>query len=52
MGYREELQHFIDCVRGKEQPVVSMEETLWSMRTVFGIERALATRETVRLENA
>ena len=52
MGYREELQHFIDCVRGKEQPAVSMEETLWSMRTVFGIERALATRETVRLENA
>jgi len=52
MGYREELQHFIDCVRGKEQPLVTMEEALWSMRTVFGIEQALATRETVRFENA
>lgn len=37
-----ELTHFVDVVAGKEEPLVSGEEALASMRMVWDVQRALA----------
>lgn len=37
-----ELTHFVDAVAGREQPLVSGEEALASMRMVWDVQRALA----------
>ena len=47
MGYREELQHFSHCVRGIEQPLVSNQQMLLTMQTIFAIEEALATGSSI-----
>ena len=47
MGYAQELQHFVDIVAGKEQPVVSADEMFATMDAIFAIERALATGNSV-----
>ena len=58
MGYTEELQHFVNCVSGKETlstpevPVVSPEEMFATMKTIFAIEKSLATANAVSLEKS
>jgi predicted dehydrogenase/threonine dehydrogenase-like Zn-dependent dehydrogenase len=47
MGYREELQHFVNCVACKEEPLVTFTEALSTMETVFAIEQSLATGKPV-----
>ena len=50
MGYREELQHFVNCVAGKEEPLVAFAEALSTMETIFAIEQSLATGKPVVCE--
>ena len=50
MGYREELQHFVNCVADKEEPLVSFAEALSTMETIFAIEQSLATGKPVVCE--
>ena len=47
IGYTEELQHFVNCVSGKETLLVSPEEMFATMETIFAIERSLATANAV-----
>ena len=49
MGYNEELQHFIACLKGKELPAVSAQEMLCTMKTLFAIESSLATGNSVKI---
>jgi len=41
MGYREELQHFVDVFRGKVAPQVSLEDIFYSTQAVFCINYSL-----------
>jgi polar amino acid transport system substrate-binding protein len=50
MGYREELQHFVNCVANKEEPLVAFAEALSTMETIFAIEQSLATGKPVVCE--
>jgi polar amino acid transport system substrate-binding protein len=50
MGHREELQHFVNCVADKEEPLVSFAEALSTMETIFAIEQSLATGKPVVCE--
>ena len=58
MGYTEELQHFVNCVSGKETlstpevTVVSPDEMFATMKTIFAIEKSLATANAVSLEKS
>jgi predicted dehydrogenase len=52
MGYVEELKHFISCVAGKETLLVSPEEMFATMKTIFAIEKSLATANAVSLEKS
>ena len=47
MGYREELQHFVNCVVSKEEPLVAFAEALSTMETIFAIEQSLATGKSI-----
>ena len=50
IGYVEELKHFINCVAGKESPIVGTEEIFSTMETIFAIEQSLATANAVNIE--
>ena len=50
IGYTEELQHFVNCVSGKETLLVSPDEMFGTMKTIFAIEKSLATANAVSLE--
>ena len=50
MGYREELQHFVNCVVSKEEPLVGFVEALSTMETIFAIEQSFATGKLVTCE--
>ena len=52
MGYREELQHFVNCVVSKEEPLVAFAEALSTMEAIFAIEQSLATGKPVTCELA
>lgn len=41
MGYKEELQHFFDSIRGKTTPLLTPGESFLSTRAVFSINAAL-----------
>jgi predicted dehydrogenase/threonine dehydrogenase-like Zn-dependent dehydrogenase len=43
MGYVQELDHFITCIRGGEVTAPGLNEEFATMDVIFGIERALAT---------
>lgn len=43
LGYREELLHFAEIVRGQTAPKTSQQEMLLTMRALFAIEQSLAT---------
>ena len=47
MGYQEELKHFTNCVLGTETPIVSLEEAIATIHTIFSIERSLSIGKTV-----
>lgn len=49
MGYTEELRAFTDSVSGQSQTALSLDEVFSTMTTIFAIERALATAQTVNL---
>ncbi len=49
MGYREELQHFSLCVKGKESISVSLNESFATMKTAFAIEKSLASGLAISL---
>ena len=51
MGYTEELRHFVNCVAGKETLLVSPNEMFATMKTIFAIEKSLATASSVSIEN-
>ena len=50
MGYAEELKHFVNCVSGKETLLVNPDEMFGTMKTIFAIEKSLATANAVSLE--
>ena len=50
MGYAEELKHFVSCVSGKETLLVSPDEMFGTMKTIFAIEKSLATANAISLE--
>jgi predicted dehydrogenase len=50
MGYAEELKHFVNCVSGKKTLLVNPEEMFGTMKTIFAIEKSLATANAVSLE--
>ena len=49
MGYTEELQHFVNCIAGNETMLVSQDEMFATMKTIFAIEKSLATANAVIL---
>ena len=49
MGYREELSHFALCVKGQQPSMVTLEETILTMKTAFAIERSLAIGKAISL---
>lgn len=49
MGYSQELMHFVNCVKGIESPVVSLNESFETMDVIFAIERALATATVITI---
>ncbi len=51
MGYAEELKHFVDCVAGNATPEVTTSEMFETMKTIFAIERALATAQVIALDS-
>ena len=50
MGYYEELAHFTDSLKGKENLSVNAKEMFATMNTIFAIEKSLATSIPVNLE--
>ena len=52
MGYTQELNHFTNSVTGKEKLLVSPEEMFATMKTIFAIERSLATANVVKIEKS
>lgn len=51
MGYAEELKHFIKSVAGISTVEVSTNEMFATMKTIFGIERALASAQVISLDS-
>ena len=51
LGYTEELKHFGRAVRGHEAPIASASDMLATMRTVFAIEKSLATGQPIMVTN-
>ncbi|HEY4942149.1 MAG TPA: bi-domain-containing oxidoreductase [Rhizomicrobium sp.] len=49
-GYAEELQHFVDSVRGKAMLTPSLADMVRTMQAAFAIEEALALGKAVDLE--
>lgn len=49
LGYKEELKHFAQCVKGQEKLMVSLEEAFTTMSTIFAIERSLATGRAIKI---
>jgi len=49
MGYAQELKHFLNCVRGRESPSVSLNDSFETMDVIFAIERALATATVITI---
>jgi predicted dehydrogenase/threonine dehydrogenase-like Zn-dependent dehydrogenase len=47
MGYTQELETFVACVRNEETRVPTLSQELATMEVIFGIERALATATVV-----
>ncbi|MEI7639799.1 MAG: hypothetical protein WCJ37_20965, partial [Syntrophus sp. (in: bacteria)] len=41
MGYREELHHFVDVIRGKVEAQISPAEIFYSTQPVFDINHSL-----------
>ena len=50
MGYTEELKHFVYCVSVKETLLVSLEEMVATMQTIFAIERSLSTTNILNIK--
>ena len=50
MGYKDELKHFVNCVSEKETLIISPDEIFSTMKTIFAIEKSLATANVVNLE--
>ena len=50
MGYNEELIHFTNCLKGKENLAVTAKEMFATMNTIFAIEKSLAKSIPVNLE--
>ncbi len=49
MGYKEELQHFFDIIKGKTVPSITSEETFLSTYTVFKINESLEKGQPVNI---
>lgn len=43
MGYKEELQHFVDVITGGKAPVISKEDIFYSTMAVFKINESLSS---------
>jgi predicted dehydrogenase len=41
MGYPEEIAHFVDCVRGRSEPITSIQDQERTLRTLFSAYSAL-----------
>ena len=50
MGYKEELQHFFDVVKGHTEPKLTIDEIFYSTLTVFKIHESLQAGEAVEIE--
>ena len=50
MGYVEELEHFISCVKGASNPDVTPNQIFLMMETLFAIEASLATGNPIVLD--
>jgi len=49
MGYKEELNHFLNVIQGKEKPNLTFEEIYYSTLTVFKINESLSKGKEVNL---
>jgi len=47
--FRAEMQHFLQCVTTRSNPVVDLHEGLWSLKLALAAHRSLATRQVVEL---
>jgi len=43
--YINEMQHFIDCVKNKKQPLIPLEEGVHTMKIILASERSSKTRK-------
>jgi len=50
MGYREELQHFIDVVAGKARPILTSDEIFLSTAAVLSVHQSLALGAPYKVE--
>ncbi len=50
MGYSEELNHFVNCVAGKEKLLVCPEEIFATMETIFAVEGSLSKANVVSVK--
>ncbi len=50
MGYTQELEHFTNCVTGKESLIVNPKEMFATMSTIFAIEQSLSTAKVVNVK--
>ena len=50
MGYREELQHFIDVISGKSKPKLTTDEIFNSTLTVFKINESLNKSQPISIQ--
>ena len=51
MGYRQELESFVDCVQGDLSKAVCLYKSFSTMAVIFAVERALATASVQPLVN-
>ena len=51
MGYQEEVQHFVELVKGAAQPQLTTEEIFYSTRTVFCVHDSIekGTAQSIRV---
>jgi predicted dehydrogenase len=44
-----EMQHFLDCVKTRSQPVVGLAEGMWSLKLALAAKESIATGRVVEL---
>jgi hypothetical protein len=49
MGYKNELEHFIDVIKGKSKPLLTYKEIYDSTLTIFKIEESISKGEPIVL---